>query len=158
MLREYTQTTNRVCKTPNDVMSEEKKRGRPTGGRNVKMNRAQVETFIKESMKVIFNEHLSYEQYVKWCYNQSISRSRANEYWNRVWEDVNRKFRGERDKLIDKHLLHYWDIYNQAKNEKDLSNARQTLDAIGKLMGLNEPEKVDGQQTINIKFNFGDTE
>lgn len=139
-------------------MNEPKRRGRPTGGRTIKMNKAQVEVFLKESMKVIFNEHLSYEQYVKWCHNQSISRSRANEYWNRVWEDVNRKFRSERDKLIDKHLLHYWDIYNQAKNEKDLSNARQTLDAIGKLMGLNEPEKVDMKTQTTIQFKFGDEE
>jgi hypothetical protein len=140
-------------------MSEDKKPlGRPRGGRTIKMNRAQVEVFMKESMKVIFNEHLSYEQYVKWCYNQSISRSRANEYWNRVWEDVNRKFRGERDKLIDKHLLHYWDIYNQAKNEKDLSNARQVLDAIGKLMGLNEAEKINTESEVKITFNFGESE
>jgi hypothetical protein len=73
-----------------------------------------------------------------------------------VWEDVNRKFRGERDKLIDKHLLHYWDIYNQAKNEKDLSNARQVLDAIGKLMGLNEAEKIDMKTQTTIEFKFGD--
>lgn len=134
----------------------EVKRGRPKGGRSVKMSKAQVETFLKQSLKVIFNDHLSYEQYVKWCANQSISRSRANEYWLRVWDEVNKKFRNEREKLIDKHLLHYWDIYEQAKNEKDLSNARQVLDAIAKLMGLNEPEKVDMKTQSTIEFKFGD--
>ena len=130
--------------------------GRPRGGRTEKMSKAQVEVFLRESMKVIFNEHLAYEQYAKWCKNQGISRSRANEYWLRVWNEVNNKFRMERDKLIDKHLLHYWDLYNEAKNEKDISNARQVLDAIAKLMGLNEPDKVDMKSQTTIEFKFGD--
>ena len=155
MLCKYPSSVKRICTTPFIPMRVPGP-GRPKGGRAIKMNKAQVEVFMRESMKVIFNEHLAYEQYAKWCANQGLSRSRANEYWNRVWEEVNKKFRIERDKLIDNHLLHKWDLYNQAKNEKDLSNARQTLDAIAKLMGLNEPEKVDMKSTTTIEFKFGD--
>jgi hypothetical protein len=40
----------------------------------------------------------------------------------------------------------------------DLSNARQVLNDISKLMGMNEPDKVDVKTELKIKFNFGGTE
>lgn len=130
--------------------------GRPRGVKYTKMSNAEVQVFLKESMKVIFNEHMSHTKYIEWCKKQSISRKQANQYWVRIWDEVGEKFRHERDKLVNKHLLHYWDLYDAARNEKDLSNARQVLDAIAKLMGLNEPDKVDMKNQSVIEFKFGD--
>lgn len=121
-----------------------------------KMNKAEVEAFITESMNKIFNEHLSYTEYIEWCGEKELSVKQASEYWKRVWLLVKEKFQLEKNELITKHLKKYWDIHDRAMNQGDLSNARQVLNDISKLMGLNEPEKVEMDTSIKIKFNFGD--
>ena len=141
-----------------------RKKGRPKGsGRDNgyklhKMTKAEVEVFIRESTKIIFTKHLSYNEYMEWCRKQGVSIEMGNVYWKRVWNNVKEKFRHERDKLIDKHLVSYWDLYDRAINEGDLTNARQTLDALSKLMGLNEPDKIDNKSEVKISFNFGTNE
>jgi hypothetical protein len=144
--------------------NQPRKQGRPKGSGRTngyklsKMTKPEVEHFMVESAKQIFNRHLSYQEYIDWCRNQSISASQASKYWKRVWDTVKEKFRLEKDMLVDKHLKAYWDIHTTAMNQGDLTNARQTLDAIGKMMGLNEPDKVDVKTEIKLKFNFGDSE
>ena len=132
--------------------------GRQNGFQLSKMNSAEVEAFLKESAKKIFTEHLSNGEYINWCREREISRSQAMEYWNRIWKQVKEKFQLERDKLIDKHLQAYWEIHSKAMSTGDFSNARQTLDAIAKLMGLNEPDKLDMTSQNTIEFKFGDEE
>jgi hypothetical protein len=132
--------------------------GKDNGYKLSKMNKAEVEVFLKESSKMIFTKHLSFTEYIEWCGKQEISQSQAIEYWKRVWEGVKERFRMDRDKLIDKHLQSYWDIHGKAMSNGDLTNARQTLDAIAKLMGLNEPEKIDMKSSTTIEFKFGDEE
>lgn len=139
-----------------------RKQGRPLGaGRDNgyalhKMSKTEVEAFLRDSTKKIFREHLSYKQYIEWCRRQQISASMAVIYWNRVWGQVKERFTHDKDMLIDKHLKSYWEIYDTAVREGDLTNARQTLDAIGKLQGLNEPDKLDLNNTTTIEFKFGD--
>jgi leucyl aminopeptidase (aminopeptidase T) len=130
--------------------------GRDRGHKLHKMNKAEVESFHKESTKMVFKNHFSYNQYIEYCRRQQISKEQANVYWNRVWNEVKERFRHDRDKLVDKHLISYWDIYNNAVREGDWSNARQTLDAIAKLQGLNEPDKLDLNSSTTIEFKFGD--
>ena len=145
-------------------MSDEinRKPGRPKGaGRDNgyalhKMSKPEVEAFLRDSTKLVFKQHYSYKQYVEYCRRQQISESMAAVYWKRVWTEVKERFRHEKDKLIDKHLVSYWEIYDKAVKEGDLSNARQTLDAIAKLQGLNEPDKLDLNNTTTIEFKFGD--
>jgi len=141
--------------------NEDKKetRGRPQGSTKVKMNLVQVEELINESMKVIIGNHYSWTEYTNWAKKKyGISGQMANEYWLRVWTHLKEKYELDRDKLITKHLSKYWGIYDQAIRNNDLSNARQTLDAITKLLGLSEPEKLDVKQELKIKFNFGTDE
>jgi hypothetical protein len=132
--------------------------GKENGYKLSKMNQVETEDFIKRSMKKVFNEHLSYNEYIEWCREQEISLKQGNEYWIRVWGLVKEKFRLEKDQLITKHLQKYWDIHDRAMNLGDLSNARQVLNDISKLMGMNEPDKVDVKTELKIKFNFGGTE
>lgn len=145
-------------KTDNNI-DETKAVGRPKDTPKVKLNRVQVEDLVTESMKVIIGHHYSYTEYVKWCRKQyGVSFQQANEYWLRVWTHLKEKYELDRDKLITKHLSKYWGIYDLAITNNDLSNARQTLDAITKLLGLSEPEKLDVKQELKIKFNFGTNE
>lgn len=138
--------------------------GRPKGAdkengfKMKKMTKVEVEHFIKESTKLVINKHYSFTEYVDWCRDQGISREQSIVYWKRVWDSVKERFRLEKDKLVDKHLQSYWDIHAEAMESGDLSNARQTLDAIAKLQGLNEPDKIDIKGSTTIQFKFGDEE
>ena len=102
------------------------------------------------------SEHLSYNEYKNWCRKNDLSPSRANEYWKRSWETIREKYELDRNKQITKHLKKYWDLYDTSIQKGDITNARQTLDAIAKLMGLNEPDKLDMNATGEINFKFGD--
>jgi hypothetical protein len=130
--------------------------GRENGFKLSKMTNAEVEEFITTSTDKIFTEHLSYNQYISWCREQRISERQASEYWKRVWQNVKDRYQLKRDELIDKHLKSYWDIHGKALKMGDLSNARQTLNDIAKLQGLNEPDKINLEGNTTIEFKFGD--
>jgi len=134
------------------------KRGRPVGSYRVKMNKSQKQSFMNESIKMILNNHFSYTEYVEWCKNtKHVSKQQANAYWNQVWRQINKKFEYDKDKLILKHLAHYWDVYAQAKDNGDLSTARQTLNDLAKIQDLNPVEKVEVSHQV-IRVDFGTTE
>ena len=52
-----------------------------------------------------------------------------------------------RDEAKALHLERYLDQYRKADKANDRTNARAILDSIGKLMGLNEKEKVEIEHT-----------
>lgn len=129
--------------------------GRPKGSYAKRMTDVEKRTFINNAAKEILENHLSYSEFVKWCKDTSnMSKSQANEYWGKVWVLLKKKFELEKDKLILKHTQKYWDIYEQALIQGDLTNGRQALNDLAKLQGLNEPEKVHITGT-QIKLNFG---
>lgn len=130
--------------------------GRPKGTTKKKMTNAEKSKFINESVRKILEEHLSYSQYLRHCKEEiGLSQSQANEYWLKCWSLLKKKFELEKDKLILKHTQKYWDIYSQALDQRDLTNARQVLNDLAKLQGLAEPEKVHITGT-SIKLNFGE--
>jgi hypothetical protein len=135
-----------------------KRIGRPKGSFVPRMNDVQRRQFIKDSVNIILNQHLSYGEYCEWVKQQKgISRNQANEYWLKSWAILKKKFEMEKDKLILKHIKNYWDIYETALINSDLTNARQVLNDLAKLQGLNEPDKVEVSGT-QIKLNFGNAE
>lgn len=130
--------------------------GRPKGSFAKKMTDVEKRTFINNAAKEILENHLSYNEFVKWAKdNANLSKSQANEYWGKVWVLLKKKFELEKDKLILKHTQKYWDIYEQALIQSDLTNARNALNDLAKLQGLNEPDKVHITGT-SIKLNFGE--
>ena len=134
-------------------------RGRPVGSTRVKLNKVEVEDFLTQSLHEILDNHLSYTQYVDWCKKtNNLSQVQANEYWLRVWTMLNEKYQLERDQLINKHLQKYWSLYDLALANDDISNARQVLNDISKLLGMNEPEKIETKNELKIRFRFGTDE
>ena len=122
-----------------------------------KMTQAEVQNLIEVSTKKILNEHLSWRQYVDFCIEEyKLSETQSNKYWIRVWESIRERFSLDRDKLVDKHILKYWHLHDEAVKNKDLNTARQVLNDIAKLMGLNEPDRVDLKTSGEIIFKFGD--
>lgn len=137
-------------------MEEKRKVGRPKGRRHDQMNKAEKHKIIKESIKLILDKHYSWTEYVEWVMEQGYSKPRGNQLWIETWEKIRERFDLERDKEVDKHLYQYWQIYDKAMEKGDYTNARQTLNDIAKLKGLNEAEKMDITTQGEIRFNFGD--
>lgn len=134
-------------------------RGRPVGSTRTKLNKVEVEDFLTQSLHEILDNHLSYTQYVEWCKKtNNLSQVQSNEYWLRVWTMLNEKYQLERDQLINKHLQKYWSLYDLALANDDISNARQVLNDISKLLGMNEPEKIETKNELKIRFRFGTDE
>ena len=135
---------------------EQNKAGRPKGSRKKKMTKGEVEDLIDKSLDRILTEHLSYTEYIQWIVTEyKLSKNQSNEYWLRSWSVLKEKYSLEREKLITKHLRKYWEIYDLSLQKDDLSNARQVLGDISKLLGMNEPEALDIQQELKIRFKFG---
>ena len=131
-------------------------RGRPVGSTRVKLNKVQVEDLLSLSLQEILNNHLSYTEYIKWLKTQhKVSDKQANEYWLKTWTLLQEKYQLDRDQLITKHLKKYWEIYDYAMEDGDWSNARQTLNDISKLLGMNEPERINTETELKIRFKFG---
>ena len=129
--------------------------GRPKGSFSKRMTDVEKRTFINNSAREILENHLSYNEFVKYCKDTAnMSKSQANEYWTKVWVLLKKKFELEKDKLILKHTQKYWDIYEQSLMSNDYTNARQSLNDLAKLQGLNEPDKVHITGT-SINLNFG---
>lgn len=137
-------------------MEEKRKPGRPKGSTKKKLTKTEQERLIKDSIKKIMTEHLSWKDYINWSYKNGISKHQANENWKTCWTTIREKYELDKQKQVSKHLLKYWQIYDDAMFKGDLSNARQTLDAIAKMMGLNEPDKLDMNTSGEITFKFGD--
>lgn len=139
--------------------SSQNKPGRPVGSRRKKLNNIEVEDLLKKALSEILKKHLSYTQFTNWLMDEyGLSQQQSNEYWLRTWTTLNEKFRMEKDQMINKHLAHYWQLYDASFNKQDFSNARQVLNDISKLLGMNEPDKLDIKQELKIKFKFGGDE
>ena len=136
-------------------MENKRERGRPKGSTN-RMNTIESDNFRNESIQQILHNHLSWRDYNNWCRTKGLSEPRCNVWWKDVWEIIRSKSELSKEQMVSKHLIKYWDIYDEAINKNDLTNARQALNDIAKLFGLNEPDKVDTNLTGTIKFNFGD--
>jgi len=136
--------------------SNQNKPGRPIGSSRKKLNNIEVEDLLKKALDEILQKHLSYTQFTSWLLEEyGLSQQQANEYWLRTWTTLNEKFRMEKDQMINKHLAHYWLLYDASFTKQDFSNARQVLNDISKLLGMSEPDKLDIKQELKIKFKFG---
>jgi len=135
---------------------ENNKAGRPRGSVKKKMSKSEVQDLISKSLNRVLNEHLSYTQYVEWISSEyRISANQANQYWLRTWSQLQEKYQLEKDQLITKHLKKYWDLYDMGIERGDLSNSRQVLNDISKLLGMSEPEALNIKQELKIRFKFG---
>ena len=134
-------------------------RGRPVGSVKGKMSKAQQIKFLRESQKVILNEHFSHKDYTEWCKDKhKLSAQSANNYWIEVWDTIRDKYQQETDKLVSKHVHKYWELYDKSIDRKDYNTARQILNDIAKLIGFDNPTKIEvtGEQTITFKFGDED--
>jgi len=84
--------------------------------------------------------------------NWNIQERQADEYISRALDKIkkNREFIDIQQEL-DLQKARYEDLYQKNYTIQDYREARQVLDSIAKLLGLNEPEKLNISGEVELK-------
>jgi hypothetical protein len=110
---------------------------------------------LKETIRLSLDLHYSQNEVFNYLVKKyDIKRVDASRYWRKSWDLIKAKFTHSKDEMIKKHLIKLWNIHDDALASKDYTNARNALNDIAKLVGLNSPDKLDVTHHA-IKLNFG---
>lgn len=110
---------------------------------------------LKETIRLSLDLHYSQNEVFNYLVKKyDIKRVDASRYWRKSWDLIQDKFKQSKDELVKKHLIKLWNIHDLAIENNDFTNARNALNDISKLIGLNSPDKLDVTHHA-IKLNFG---
>ena len=85
------------------------------------------------------------------------SESRADALISEARRLIRKDFEEDRKEIKARLYVAIQDIFNECREANDRSNALKALDQISKLLGLNEPDKIDMRlQNVDINFGFED--
>lgn len=84
------------------------------------------------------------------CY----SESRADRLISEAKKLIRKDFEEDRKEIKGRLYVALQDVFNECREWNDRGNALRALEQISKLLGLNEPEKVD-MRLQNVDINFG---
>jgi hypothetical protein len=144
---------------PEDI-TEKRPQGRPKLPEGAKGKRKTISLqtdILRTAISLILDQHYSQTEVFNYMVKTyDISRQDASRYWKKAWGLIRDKFNHSKDEMIKKHLIKLWTIHDNALNSKDFTNARQALNDISKLVGLNSPDKIEHTHQT-IKLNFGNT-
>lgn len=96
-------------------------------------------------------KHQIREKFVKQKYdNETCSDRQFYTYWNNMLDKFAEEFEDHKEKLKDKFIARYMYLYEKAVEEKKYKEAREVLDSLKKMTGMDEPVEAD----INISGGF----
>lgn len=96
-------------------------------------------------------KHQIREKFVKQKYdNETCSDRQFYTYWNCMLDKFAEEFEDHKEKLKDKFIARYMYLYEKAVEEKKYKEAREVLDSLKKMTGMDEPIEAD----ININGGF----
>ena len=75
-------------------------------------------------------------------------------YLKEAYDKCSIEFAENREKQRELMYDRYLSIYQDAIDARDRSNAAKVLDSLTKLMGLNEPDKIDIKQEVKVSVDF----
>lgn len=82
------------------------------------------------------------------------SESRADKLIQMARKLIRQDFEEDRKEIKARLYVAIQDVFNECREANDRSNALKALDQISKLLGLNEPDKID-MRLQNVDINFG---
>lgn len=82
------------------------------------------------------------------------SESRADKLIQMARKLIRQDFEEDRKEIKARLYVAIQDVFNECRESNDRSNALKALDQISKLLGLNEPDKID-MRLQNVDINFG---
>ena len=142
---------------PEDI-TQKRPQGRPKlpEGAQGKRKTISLQTdILRTAISLILDQHYSQTEVFNYMVKTyDITRQDASRYWKKAWGLIRDKFAHCKDDMIKKHLIKMWTIHDDALASKDYTNARNALNDIAKLVGLNSPDKIEHTHQT-IKLNFG---
>lgn len=96
------------------------------------------------------NKLMNDDYEVGYCY----SESRADKLISEAKKLIRKDFEEDRKEIKGRLYVALQDVFNECREWNDRGNALRALEQISKLLGLNEPEKVD-MRLQNVDINFG---
>lgn len=85
------------------------------------------------------------------------SESRADALISEARRLIRKDFENDRQEIKARLYIAIQDVFNECREANDRSNAIKCLDQISKLLGLNEPDKIDMRlQNVDINFGFNE--
>lgn len=93
------------------------------------------------------------------CYGvgHCYSESRADRLISVAKKLIRKDFEEDRKEIKGRLYVALQDVFNECREWNDRGNALKALDQISKLLGLNEPEKIDMKlQNVTIDFGLND--
>lgn len=115
---------------------------------------------INQLWSDIINGYSKYElmrrletDYYNWK-SDKWSQSQRYKYLKEAYDKCAIEFAENREKQRQLMYDRYLSIYQDAVDARDRNNAAKVLDSLTKLMGLNEPDKIDIKQEVKVSVDF----
>ena len=96
------------------------------------------------------------EKFVEGKYdNKSQSDRSFYEYWNAMTDKFAEEFEEHREQLKSKFLARYLYLYEQFVDRKDYKGAREVLDSLKKMTGMDDPIQAEIDVNGGFVIDFG---
>ena len=96
------------------------------------------------------------EKFVEGKYDNSSKSDRSfYDYWNVMIDKFAEEFEENKKQLKSKFIARYLYLYEQMINKNDLKGAREVLDSLKKMTGMDEPIEADININGELVVDFG---
>lgn len=96
------------------------------------------------------------EKFVEGKYDNSSKSDRSfYEYWNDMVDKFAEEFEENREKLKSKFVARYLFLYEQMINDKKYKEAREVLDSLKRMTGMDDPIQAEIDVNGGFVIDFG---
>lgn len=96
------------------------------------------------------------EKFVEGKYDNSSKSDRSfYDYWQSMIDKFAEEFEENKKQLKSKFIARYLYLYEQMIDKNDLKGAREVLDSLKKMTGMDEPIEADITLTGDLVVDFG---
>lgn len=87
--------------------------------------------------------------------SSGFSRSKQYDLIQEAYENCKVELKEHKEQQKELMYQRLLDVYQECRDQRDRQNAINALKELNKLMGLNEPDKVDVTANVNVDISFG---
>lgn len=96
------------------------------------------------------------EKFVDSGYDNKVCSDRSfYDYWNEMMEKFAEEFEANREQLKSKFIARYMYLYEQMINDKKYKEAREVLDSLKRMTGMDDPIQAEIDVNGGFVIDFG---